>query len=626
MADELPAFHTTDPDGVHLVFSMGVYNPSTPTYLDNVRLGQLLVAFLSVSKTTPNCHIHFIYTGVDNGFLATAARVITSAGTADFDPVFISADDIREALRHTKMNNIGTHSMVRLALPDFFPDMKDCIWVDCDVVVFDDLNKMLAESRAAIDGNRFMFAGSEEDPKDYHGCGIVNAGMMYMNLDRMREPGAKDRIIGLCDRAVDNPGAAITVNMIDQDVVNALGIARISRRWNITLHNFGARDPLPYDIGCLHFTGEKKYAWSPYSETPQYFFLRELSDELLSIVPTLPDKWLAVGSSFIKNDKTLVHVSGRPTVYVNDPQPVVADSSFDSIDVAYGVSGDKLVEVGIPVSMLSVAENSSVPVNFHVVYIPGRTSEKAIDRLMSFGLRLQSEYGGSLEAVPLPERIVNCMEVYGDHFEGANWNGHLVSFFLHDALPDVDLCVKMDVDTLCVGDMKWLVKYCADRGLGSTMHAFGCRSLWRDSFCAEFNFGVSPQSFSMLRESGMDGVAMSSLKYGCRALSDEIMSRGWVSGMVGVGMYPNQWNMVARVRENLLKKDVSWYQSFDVFYGKKYRVDGYEPILTQGDYRLSAKVYHYTFYKPWEGNWSSDPDSRLWDRYAAQAESMKVVP
>ncbi len=95
--------------------------------------------------------------------------------------------------------------------------------------------------------------------------------------------------------------------------------------------------------------------------------------------------------------------------------------------------------------------------------------------------------------------------------------------------------------------------------------------------------------------------------------------------MVGVGMYPNQWNMVARVRENLLKKDVSWYQSFDVFYGKKYRVDGYEPILTQGDYRSSVKVYHYTFYKPWGDNWSSDPDFSVWNRYAAQAESMKSV-
>jgi len=619
----LPVFHTSDPEGLHVFMSMGVYNPDKVTYLDNVRLGQLLVAFLSVAKTTPGARVHFIYTGVDNGFLATAARVFASVGSCEFDPVFIHPDDVRAALRHTKMNNIGTHSMVRLALPLFFPDMPDCLWVDCDVVVFDDLNKMLAESRKAVEGTRFMFAGSEEDPHDYHGCGIVNAGMMYLSLDRMRPKESMDRIISMCDRAVDRPGAAITVNMIDQDVVNALGVARIPRRWNITLHNFGARDPLPDDIGCLHFTGEKKYSWSPYSETEQYSFLRTLTDELLEIVPTLPPKWIAVGTADMKSEKPLVHVAGRPYVPLDPPQPVVDDTSFSVIDVAYGVSGDVLVDKALPVSMLSVASNSSVPVRFHVVYDPARTSVKAISRLSEFSSRLVSEHGGSFEAVELPGSVSSLLGLYGDRSAGDGWAGHLVSFFLHDSLPDVDVCVKMDADTLCVGDMAWLVKYCSDRGLGSSIHAFGCRSSWRGSFCAEYNFGVSPQSFAMVRGSGLGDMAARSMKYGCRVLSDELLTRAWESGSVRLGMYPNQWNMVARTRENMARKDVMWYQSYDVFYGKKYRVDGYEPILTQADYRRSCKVYHYTLYKPWSSSRSSDPDFALWARYAAEADSMR---
>ena len=558
--EDLPVFHTSDSDGLHVFMSMGVYNPDKMTYLDNVRLGQLLVAFLSVAKTTPGAHVHFIYTGVDNGFLATAARVFASVGSCEFDPVFIHPDDVREALRHTKMNNIGTHSMVRLALPLFFPDIRDCLWVDCDVVVFDDLNKMLAESRKAVEGTRFMFAGSEEDPHDYHGCGIVNAGMMYLSLDRMRPKESMDRIISLCDRAVDRPGAAITVNMIDQDVVNALGVARIPRRWNITLHNFGARDPLPDDIGCLHFTGEKKYAWSPYSETEQYSFLRTLTDELLEIVPTLPSKWIAVGTADMKSEKPLVHVVGRPSVPLAPPQPVVDDTSFSEIDVAYGVSGDVLADRAIPVSMLSVASNSSVPVRFHVVYDPARTSEDAIGRLKSFGSRLSSEFGGSLETVRMPDSLSSRMELFGEGIR-SKWGGHMVSFFLHDALPEVDLCVKLDVDTLCVGDMHWLVKYCADRGLGSVFHMFGCRSPWRATFCAEFNMGVSPQSFSMLRESGIDDIALNSVSTGVRCLSDELCTRAFVSGVTRVGSYPNQWNMIGTVRSNLSKKDVMWYQS-----------------------------------------------------------------
>ena len=117
---------------------------------------------------------------------------------------------------------IGT--LYRLFIPELMPNIKEVIYLDCDIVVNLDINELWS-----IDVDDYCLAavhtpGFEhfnETVRDWlNGCNnktYVNAGVMIMNLDMIRQRGNlfKDSMIWIKKRVH-------LMNFSDQDVLNGL--------------------------------------------------------------------------------------------------------------------------------------------------------------------------------------------------------------------------------------------------------------------------------------------------------------------------------------------------------------------------------------------------------------------
>lgn len=615
-------------DRLHIVVSMGVYDPGNTSYLSVMRMGQLLVTLLSVARTTPNCVIHFIYDGIDKYFIYCCGRILASTGSASFEPLHMSVETAADYLSHCRMNGIGSHSMIRMALSQVFPDLGNVVWLDCDVVVFDDLNKFARECRESLAKTRFYYAGAAE-----RGRSIINAGVMYIDLDRLRSmDGEESRLLHLCDSSTDEEGSGITVRMLDQDVVNAVGAAHVDERWNVTLHDWPDVPPfkLPDNPGCLHFTGSKKYVWSCLSQYPEYAFLNEMTEEVFRLCPDLDSKYRLVYVPSVYDDSSdLVKIPSRNGLKV---APVTITESrpayVDSVHVAYGVSGPHSILTCLPASMLSYAMNSSVPVSFHVVCGVEDEDRRLVDSLSTFMDNFKSMYGASVFVHDVPERVKKIMESAGDGLESNYWRNHMVSGFPHEVPGIPDIVVKADADTICVGDVGLLVDYCLGHGLDEETAGFAVRSLQKGYFLSEWNFGVFPVSTRMLRESGYTGFVEKAVSFGSNLLLDELTTRAWLAGLFPLSELPLQWNMLSSLRASMKSEMSTFPPEVDRFYGMRCRTPGYRPMFNYynpefggEDYRRVCRIYHFSGMR---GRKSAEgmPDSDIWDRYANMARAM----
>lgn len=143
------------------------------------------------------------------------------------------------------VSHITYAACFRLLLPDLLPDVDRCLYLDCDTLVCEDLDELLALS---LDG--FYFAGvpargyylKEEMHRER--LGLVakefvycNSGVLLMNLEKMRADGISDQLID----ALDNGWACA-----DQDVLNAVCEGAIKEL------------PLKYNAMVLYF--DDRYA------------------------------------------------------------------------------------------------------------------------------------------------------------------------------------------------------------------------------------------------------------------------------------------------------------------------------------------------------------------------------
>ena len=611
-----PGIRAADAPGrLHIMMAMGVYNPRNLNFYDYQRLGQALMSFLSIARTTPKSVIHFLYTGVGQDFMSCASRVVSSCGDALFDPVFVSEAAARDILGGAVHSGLGPHAALRLAFADMFPNIGECVWLDCDVMVREDLHGFADEAKRALAGNRLYFAGCE-----YRSRPLVNSGVLFEDLDRLRSiPGEAGRLIGMCGAVDDADGSGMTRKFMDQDIINIAGAARVGRRWNVLLHEYNGdlRELASEDVACLHLTGKYNWMLSPLSSLPGLGFLEDLALSVTGLCPQLDARYAMAGVPGTGGEPSRDHVEGRAAVPVHRDPLKVSDNKVESVDIAFAVSGREFAEVVLPPAMLSYAMNCSVPVNFHVAYSPDTVGDSH-GAIVKCGDALGREFGSGLECVPFPEKLVECMELSGDRGSSElRWADHLASAFLHDIFPDVGACIKSDADVICVGDASELVKWCLDRGLGpGGFDAFAVKSFWRSFMVHQYNFGVMPASFDGLRGSGFSEFLYMKMLHGSLVRFDEMMSVAADAGIVSVGEMPPEWNMIQALRRMFVEADryQGQVQAFDVFYRRKYKVD-HDAMLDGSDYRRTTKVYHYTVTKPWD---KSNPgyDADIWNDYS----------
>ena len=138
-------------------------------------------------------------------------------------------------------------SMMRLALHEIFPEEERMLWLDVDTIVNKDIGGLFG-----MDMEGCYVAAAEEPMRSRDPFRYYNAGVMLMDLDKLRDGKADDMIRMINTRKMHFP---------DQDVVNLLcqgKIADMDPYYNSNFWIVEVDDP-----AITHFAADRNYTDKP---------------------------------------------------------------------------------------------------------------------------------------------------------------------------------------------------------------------------------------------------------------------------------------------------------------------------------------------------------------------------
>ncbi len=150
--------------------------------------------------------------------------------------------EMNDAFIHTKTNyaGVGKESLYRLMIPELFPEIDKCIYLDADTLVLDDLSEMFAfemgnDYIAGVYAERFLHLATQNFNKAHynkfatmlqksHGVfsydQYVGAGVMVMNLAALRSDNMTRTFLSY---------VLETSVPLDQDILNACCYGKIRK-------------------------------------------------------------------------------------------------------------------------------------------------------------------------------------------------------------------------------------------------------------------------------------------------------------------------------------------------------------------------------------------------------------
>ncbi len=178
----------------------------------------------------------------------------------------------------------------RLLIPDILQNEDKCLYLDTDIIVCEDLSELYNNniSEYCIAGVYSMGAHQKEHEEKYRGDfgfpsmkDYINAGVLLMNLRKMREENCSDRMMDLIEK--DYPCQ-------DQDIINKVCYGKIKAlpfRYN-TQTKYYYRDCSIYD-NC-YSREEIRKAWT----SPSIIHYADWQKPWTSLDCPLADRWWAV--------------------------------------------------------------------------------------------------------------------------------------------------------------------------------------------------------------------------------------------------------------------------------------------------------------------------------------------
>ena len=150
------------------------------------------------------------YFATKNAYIAMIPAVNSLAANADVDEIHLFVEDeefpgklpeqcvIHNLAGQTVFRKTGPNytskwtymSMMRVMLPSFLPDLNKVLYLDIDTIVTKDISELWT-----LDLTGKYFAAVREPAKSREGFTYINAGVMMMNLEQMRD--------GLAEKMVD---------------------------------------------------------------------------------------------------------------------------------------------------------------------------------------------------------------------------------------------------------------------------------------------------------------------------------------------------------------------------------------------------------------------------------------
>jgi lipopolysaccharide biosynthesis glycosyltransferase len=152
--------------------------------------------------------------------LTARAKEKILAATGKYSGFSLSFINVGESYRKSENIPWGAASCYRLRLPGLLPEIKKCVYLDCDTLVLQDLREFFR-----IDVNDYYIAGVAHGSralKEFKKYGreeidnYANSGSLIMNLQKMREDGLENEF----QKLYDINEKERKFSMLDQDVLN----------------------------------------------------------------------------------------------------------------------------------------------------------------------------------------------------------------------------------------------------------------------------------------------------------------------------------------------------------------------------------------------------------------------
>lgn len=228
--------------------------------------GVVIASVLSNSKQDDTLCFYILTDGLSENI---KAEILKLKEIKDCEIKFITLEEkLFEAYKSIKTHSyIPICTFYRLKLSSILPDVDKIIYLDCDVVVNKSLNELynsdLGENivGGVRDINRRML---KRNPS------YVNAGMLVMDLKKIREQNIEDEFLNWTKNYID------TIKMGDQEIINEVLKGRIQildDRWNVQSSNFTNRSSYTRNPWIIHFVSKRKpWHFGSFSYHKDYYF------------------------------------------------------------------------------------------------------------------------------------------------------------------------------------------------------------------------------------------------------------------------------------------------------------------------------------------------------------------
>ncbi len=144
-----------------------------------------------------------------------------------FNVVCLDVPDISVIKARTDYKHITTSACFRLFAPFILKDVDKVIYLDCDLIVLDDIAKLWEYEPkyvAGVQDPMYRYQARKNRLKHLY----INSGVMVMNLKNLRKIDWLERI-----KKTQN---GYNLSLLDQDIINiALGkdIGHLPEKWNV---------------------------------------------------------------------------------------------------------------------------------------------------------------------------------------------------------------------------------------------------------------------------------------------------------------------------------------------------------------------------------------------------------
>ncbi len=269
--------------------------PVIPVFFasDKNYLPYLAVAFHSLAKNASDKNLYKVYVltdSLDNDDLLKLKKHETENVTIELVDVNSKIESIKKELSVNIRDYYSISIFFRLFIPGLFPQYKKAIYLDCDIVLMDDIAKLYNTKI----GNNYLCGVLDEtvytnptfikyvnEALDVPETKYINSGVLVMNLDKFRKYSIDKNF---CHWLFSYNFGTVAP---DQDYLNVLckdSIVYVDRGWN--QQPLGTKENPRDSLHLIHYnmffkpwkyenTLYKDYFWNYAKDTEYYDYIKQ---------------------------------------------------------------------------------------------------------------------------------------------------------------------------------------------------------------------------------------------------------------------------------------------------------------------------------------------------------------